>query len=296
MDVTYEGLFRGICDNPDDNLLRQIIADWYEEQPTTVHCTSCNGLGYFTKNYGNIPCTKCGGRVINYGYANGTGQIQTGTKQRADFIRTQIAVEEALGEKKDSSTLTTQQVNALVLKMHNLWCESRTSVDVVRQIIAELPVGFSAYIYSDKYTLPFRYLFEPENVPSNYAFVRCGFVWCVCCTANTWLKCGPDILKNHPVTRVMFTDKCARCAIVSSSDTYDDTVTITDVAYNWIIDTNSESNSLPFVSENRIIGEVFFFKSTVEATDWASTVAIEWAKDKNIQEIYHGSDGSRLTT
>lgn len=80
------GLMHEICLNLTDDFPRLLYADELERLGGSVVCDECEGTGKHTRdNNGNVWQSECS-------TCHGTGQASDGFAERAEYIRTQIAI------------------------------------------------------------------------------------------------------------------------------------------------------------------------------------------------------------
>lgn len=75
-DVQESELLAAILQNPADDAVRLIYADWFDERSGVERCHHCAGLGYT----GRSLC----------GFCATTGRVSSGYAERAEFIRVQV--------------------------------------------------------------------------------------------------------------------------------------------------------------------------------------------------------------
>jgi uncharacterized protein (TIGR02996 family) len=86
--TTEDALLAAVVAAPEDDLPREVYADWLDENPTDT-CYRCAGVGsnrvavdrYHTK-FQQMTCSDC----------SGSGRVSNGNAERAEFIRIQIEI------------------------------------------------------------------------------------------------------------------------------------------------------------------------------------------------------------
>lgn len=139
MDETLRGMLNAVIAEPEQDHLRLICADRYEELEAGVECAWCNGCGCIDATVDGVVVAR-----VRCGECKGSCLVSNEMKVRAEKIRTQ--------------------------------CESPDE--------------------------------EHEGEWANFkVFWNRGFIAEVSCTMAEWEQHGPAICDQHPVERVVITDK-----------------------------------------------------------------------------------------
>jgi uncharacterized protein (TIGR02996 family) len=180
-DITQLALLNAIIANPEDDAPRLIFADWLDENVVESCCFICDGLGGKIESvYGFktdiIPCGNC----------HGTGRVSNGFAERAALIRCQIKHPRWFG---DDTWMESANKNEDGYLDALSWLKSSHCKD-----------EFAA-------TQDGNWVWNKQRPDGIVGIVRRGFVDEIHCTLQQWLDHGKDIVREHPVTKVMATDK-----------------------------------------------------------------------------------------
>lgn len=161
---------RHICENPADDTPRLVFADWLDENARKV-CWRCEGTGKVSVEFSriepthtDIECGSCGG--------SGAGEQSDGCRERAAFIRYQIA---------EGFTLTATGGPCA-------WTIDGTTIG----LHAPLWTATNAFL-----KLP---------LPKPFTISR-GFVSAITLSQDNFLARAADIFAAHPVAAVTLSDR-----------------------------------------------------------------------------------------
>ena len=111
-DREYAALHRAVLAQPGDDLPRLVLCDWLEERAGEVPCDECvdgdvgcgvcEGAGFhYDPPYSlrRFKCPHCNDGMMAHKcmFCSGTGRVSNGYAERAEFIRTQIALHKMRG-------------------------------------------------------------------------------------------------------------------------------------------------------------------------------------------------------
>jgi len=197
-------LLRAIPENPADDVVRLVYADWLEEHAGEAACPTCQGFGEFVRS--GQGCHVC----------PGTGTVPDGRRERAEFIRVQCRIAEmeaAVAEQRKNAIMggccerfannqacdcpSAPEVDALRKRERELW-------QSVKKSIATIPGGLWAFI-SDSVGERATDERVPFSQTAYGALVRRGFVEsvrlplaaflgrpCMRCEGRGWHEDGYD--------------------------------------------------------------------------------------------------------
>lgn len=186
------------AESPDDDLPRLAFCDWLEERDGDEACYHCNGTGEqrYADAAGDMderPCPWC----------NATGELPNGYATWAAFIRAQIeeASREWLVDPHEGHTCAFDPCPLCsdVVDRKKLWKIERHWLETNRKTLQKrwhpLTIGLLRQNFIEPYD------------GTQWAMFHRGFIQYVRCTMHSWVKHGPSICAEHPITRVNFTDR-----------------------------------------------------------------------------------------
>lgn len=119
-----------------------------------------------------------------------------------------------------------------------------------------------------------RYMPRRENSGS---CVRCGFVWGIRCSTNTWLRKRHEFIQNYPLERVELTDRAPALSLRNITETRN--------SYYWRTFSGNSTLGREHETNEELIGDRSNFRSGFEsieeALDWLSDQLIQHAKFLN---------------
>lgn len=176
-DTTQRALLNAIIANPDDNAPRLIFADWLDENAVESECEKCDGTAtHHISYYAHEACPSC----------NANGRVSNGFAERAASIRCQIKHPRWFG---DDTWMESDNKNEDGYLDALSWLKS----DHCKTEFANTQEG--NWVWNKM---------RPDGIVGVY---RRGFIDEIRCTLKQWLDHGKDIVREHPATKVVATDK-----------------------------------------------------------------------------------------
>lgn len=193
-----------IIDSPDDDLLRLVYADWLQEHDKKESvCPECNGNGRISTLQETMGCTHCSTGP----YTQGPGIIPgNGLAERAEFIRVQIELAKYLPVKTGGLTQwSSDQAGSDAIRDEN---PAREKLE--RRLITLLETG-KICPYGEQFDFgysPGRITIEAHIGSATWFFgLVYGLIEIAECPLQSWLTHDPSIVREHPIQKVVCTDK-----------------------------------------------------------------------------------------
>lgn len=176
---------QAIIDNPKDDAVRLIYADWLQEKAEDAKCSNCKGsLGHYEYPFAApfypkwVICSIC----------NGTGHVPDGRADRAEFIRVQIE----LSRPCSLGYSDAYHVDSTCPACDPSWQRERELLDKHWHHVGWIAECANVMI-------------DPSKWREHLTFRR-GFVDELTCPSADWLAHADDITASHPIQVVRLTD------------------------------------------------------------------------------------------
>lgn len=177
---------------PDDDAPRLVYADWLDENDGTEKCTKCNGEGwvYTTHRLAEMDQDERCSTSARCEVCDGKGSCANKFADLAEFIRVQCEL-----ANNNNCDITTDRIELLKHRQE--------------QLLGFTHGGESMRHYNWKdwcgnvVNCAYRSI-RKEDVLKIF---RRGFVEQISCSMSHWMMHGPDIVRLHPITRVLINNK-----------------------------------------------------------------------------------------
>lgn len=197
-----------IIASPNDDMPRLAYADILQDLPDPTECTDCDGNGkrVFADASGDMdyePCKTC----------SGYGRVIRGYTRRSEFIRVQCEIAELQRRNDEMSKAGISHFDRDRVQLErDLRRLEKRELELWNGDFHGSPWNVQSQIHTELLhkiwvTIPQR---KRDNIPPvdlPYGTVERGFIREFHCKMDQWLKNGRSIYADHPVQRVVITDK-----------------------------------------------------------------------------------------
>jgi uncharacterized protein (TIGR02996 family) len=206
---TDDDFLRKIRENPFDDAIRMVYADWLEdrahEEGSERKCETCRGIGWKTSRWriAEMDADDYGQSTVACDQCRGTGRIHDTRVDRAEFIRLQCELEQYQAYHEWLENMSVEQWSGDPeegVLLRRLYPLVKRHTELCHQYVRDCKTWSKEFISQ---------ILGPNWLSASASWQwwwKRGFVSSISCTLTAFQQHAGEIFSKHPVTEVRLTD------------------------------------------------------------------------------------------